>query len=152
MKTLYYDDFDVGDRFPTYGRTITEGEIAAFCSFVGYHAPLFIDEEYARQTPFGGRIAPHSLIMSVSTGMTESLFRYNMVGLIAVERGRFLIPLRAGDTIRTDVVVIDKKPSRKADRGIVKFRDQVHNQRGELIFEIDKITLIKRVASTGEQA
>lgn len=150
MQARYFDDFTVGERIPTYTRTITEGEIALFCSFVGYHVPLFIDEEYARQTPYGGRIAPSSLIMSVSTGMTESLFRANMVGLIAVERGRFYLPLRAGDTIRTEVLVVDKKPSRKEDRGVVTFRDQVFNQRGELIFEIDKIALIKRVAAAGD--
>ena len=83
MKTRYFDDFVVGERIPTYSRTVTEGEIAQFCSFVGYHVPLFIDEEYAKKTIYGGRIAPSSLIMSISTGMTESLFRNNMGGLIA---------------------------------------------------------------------
>jgi len=149
MQTRYFEDFTVGERIPTYSRTITEGEIAQFCSFVGYHVPLFIDEEYARKTPYGGRIAPSSLIMSVSTGMTESLFRYNMVALVAVERGRFHRPLKPGDTIRTEVLVIDKKDSRQADRGIVTFRDQVFNQREEMIFEIDKIALIKRRPEPG---
>ena len=147
MQTRYFDDFVVGERIPTYSRTITEGEIAHFCSFVGYHVPLFIDEEYAKTTRYGGRIAPSSLIMSVSTGMTESLFRNNMVALIAVERGRFYVPLRAGDTIRTDVIVVDKKNSKQDDRGIVTFHDEVINQRDEKIFEIDKIALIQRARS-----
>ena len=144
MKTRYFDDFVVGERIPTYSRTVTEGEIAQFCSFVGYHVPLFIDEEYAKKTIYGGRIAPSSLIMSISTGMTESLFRNNMVGLIAVERGRFYVPLRAGDTIRTDVIIKDKNDSKYDDRGIVTFHDEVFNQRDEKIFEIDKIALIQR--------
>ena len=144
MKTRYFDDFVVGERIPTYRRTVTEGEIAQFCSFVGYHVPLFIDEEYAKKTIYGGRIAPSSLIMSISTGMTESLFRNNMVGLIAVERGRFYVPLRAGDTIRTDVIIKGKTDSKHGDRGIVTFHDEVFNQRDEKIFEIDKIALIQR--------
>ena len=144
MKTRYFDDFVVGERIPTYSRTVTEGEIAQFCSFVGYHVPLFIDEEYAKKTIYGGRIAPSSLIMSISTGMTESLFRNNMVGLIAVERGRFYVPLRARDTIRTDVIIKDKNDSKRDDRGIVTFHDEVFNQRDEKIFEIDKIALIQR--------
>ena len=82
--------------------------------------------------------------MAVSTGMTESIFRHNVLAIVAVERGRFHLPLRAGDTIRTEVLVVDKKESRRPDRGVVTFRDQVFNQRDELIFEIDKITLIKR--------
>ena len=144
MKTRYFDDFVVGERIPTYSRTVTEGEIAQFCSFVGYHVPLFIDEEYAKKSIYGGRIAPSSLIMSISTGMTESLFRNNMVGLIAVERGRFYVPLRARDTIRTDVIIKDKNDSKRDDRGIVTFHDEVFNQRDEKIFEIDKIALIQR--------
>ena len=144
MKTRYFDDFVVGERIPTYSRTVTEGEIAQFCSFVGYHVPLFIDEEYAKKTIYGGRIAPSSLIMSISTGMTESLFRNNMGGLIAVERGRFYVPLRARDTIRTDVIIKDKNDSKRDDRGIVTFHDEVFNQRDEKIFEIDKIGLIQR--------
>ena len=144
MKTRYYDDFVDGECNPTYSRSVTEGEIAQFCSFVGYHVPLFIDEEYAKKPLYGGRIAPSSLIMSISTGMTESLFRNNMVGLIAVERGRFYVPLRAGDTIRTDVIIKDKNDSKHDDRGIVTFHDEVFNQRDEKIFEIDKIALIQR--------
>ena len=114
--------------------------------------PLFIDEEFAKTTRYGGRIAPSSLIMSVSTGMTEKLFHNNMVALVAVERGRFYLPLRAGDTIRTEVVIVDKKRSTQDDRGIVTFRDQVFNQRDEMIFEIDKIALIQRIAPDGPRS
>ncbi|HET6607532.1 MAG TPA: MaoC family dehydratase [Rhodopila sp.] len=140
----YWEDFEVGSRHPTYGRTITEGDLSLFCAFVGYHVPLFIDEEYARKTQYGGRILPSALIMSVSTGMTESLFRYTMIGLLAVERGRFLAPVRPGDTVRTEVEVISRKPTKDPTRGIVTFRDHLLNQRNEIVYEIDKIVLLQR--------
>ena len=106
---LYFEDFEVGGQFPTYGRTITEGDLSLFCSFAGYHVPLFIDEEYAKQTPFGGRIVPSAMIMTISTGMTESLFRTTMIALLALERGRFLHPVKPGDTITTKVEVLDNE-------------------------------------------
>ena len=143
----YWEEFEVGARHPTYGRTITEGDMSLFCALVGYHVPLFIDEEYAKTTPYGGRIAPSALIMSISTGMTEGLFRNTMIGLLGVERGRFLAPVRPGDTVRTEVEVVSKKPSRDASRGIVVFRDHLLNQRDELVFEIDKIVLLQRRAA-----
>ena len=142
--SLYFEDFEVGRRFPTYGRTITEGDLSLFCSFAGYHVPLFIDEEYAKQTPFGGRIVPSAMIMAISTGMTESLFRTTIIALLALERGRFLHPVKPGDTITTEVEVLDKRETSKPDRGIVIFRDHLLNQRGETVFQIDKTTLIKR--------
>lgn len=140
----YYEEFEVGARYPTYGRTVTEGDLSLFCAFVGYHVPLFIDEEYARRTPYGGRIAPSAFTMSISTGMTESLFRTTIVALLSVDRGRFLAPVRAGDTLRTEVEVLSKRETSDPTRGIVVFRDHVLNQRGETVLEIDKTTLIQR--------
>ena len=140
----YWEEFEVGARYPTYGRTITEGDLSLFCAFVGYHVPLFIDEEFAKTTPFGGRIVPSALTMAVSTGMTESLFRTTIIALLAVDRGRFLMPVRPGDTITTEAEVVEKRETSDPTRGIVVFRDHVLNQRRETVFQIDKTTLIKR--------
>ena len=140
----YFEEFEVGARYPTYTRTITEGDLSLFCAFVGYHVPLFIDEEYAKRTPYGGRIVPSALTMSISTGMTESLFRTTVIGLLGVDRGRFLAPVRPGDTIRTEVEVLSKKETSHPERGIVVFRDHVLNQRDETVFQLDKTVLIQR--------
>ena len=110
--------------------------------------PLFIDEEYAKQTRYGGRIVPSSMIMSISTGMTESLFRTTMDGLLAVDRGRFLAPVRPGDTVRTEVEVLEKKPTSNPKRGVVVFRDHLLNQRNETAYQIDKTVLILRQGAT----
>lgn len=142
--SYYFEDFEVGARYTTYGRTVTEGDHSLFCALVGYHVPLFIDEEYAKATPYGGRICPSALVMSFSTAMTEALFRANVVALLAVDRGRFLAPVRPGDTIRTEVEVIETRPSSDVSRGVVVFRDHVLNQRDETVFQIDKTVLLKR--------
>lgn len=144
----YFEDFTIGDRYPTYARTITEGDVSFFCAFVGYHVPLFIDEEYAKRTPYGGRIVPSALIMSISTGMTESLFRTTVIGLLGVDHGRFLGPVRPGDTLHTEVEVLAKKDTSKPTQGIVVFRDHVINQHGQTVFEIDKTVLIQRRGTT----
>jgi 3-hydroxybutyryl-CoA dehydratase len=140
----YWEDFEVGKRYPTTSRTITEEDHLAFCKLVGYEVPLFLDEAYAKTTPYGGRICPSHLTMSFSTAMTGRLFADTVLGLLAVERGKFLKPVRPGDTIRTEVEVIEKKPTSQPDRGIVVFRDHVINQNGETVFQMDKITLLKR--------
>ena len=140
----YWEAFEVGQRYPTMSRTITEEDHLQFCKLVGYEVPLFLDEAYAKTTPYGGRICPSHLTMSFSTAMTGRLFADTILGLIAVERGKFLKPVRPGDTIRTEVEVVDKKVSSDVRRGIVVFRDHVINQRDETVFQMDKITLVKR--------
>ena len=140
----YFEDYEIGARYPTFGRTITEGDHSLFCALVGYHVPLFIDEEAAKRTEYGGRICPSHLIMSFSTGQTETLFRGTVLGLLGLDNGRFLAPVRPGDTIRTEVEVLEKRPTSKPDRGIVVLRDHVLNQRDEEVFRMDKTALIKR--------
>jgi acyl dehydratase len=86
--------------------------------------------------------------MAISTGMTESLFRTTMEGLLAVDRGRFLEPVRPGDTVRTEVEVLEKKPTSNPKRGVVVFRDHLLNQRNETVYQIDKTVLILRQSTT----
>ncbi|GAA4339889.1 MaoC/PaaZ C-terminal domain-containing protein [Pigmentiphaga soli] len=142
--TRYYEDYEAGDRFPMGERLITEADHAQFCELVGYRVPLFVDEAYARTTPFGGRICPSALVMSFSTAMTEGLFHGSVIAMLATDNGRFSAPLRPGDTMRTEVEVVAKRTSSKPGRGIVVFRDVVSNQRGEIVFQIDKTLLIKQ--------
>jgi acyl dehydratase len=144
MTGLYWEDFEPGLRFDTYGRTITEGDLSFFCAFVGYHVPLFIDEHAARKTRYGGRIVPSGMIMAISTAMTESLYRDTMLGQLSIENGRFLAPVRPGDTIRTEVEVVSRRESKDLSRGIVTFRDHVTNQDGVEVFLVDKVTLVAR--------
>jgi 3-hydroxybutyryl-CoA dehydratase len=143
-STKYWEDFEIGQRYPTTSRLITEEDHLQFCKLVGYDVPLFLDEDYAKTTSYGGRICPSHLTMSFSTAMTGRLFSDSILALVAVERGKFFGPVRPGDTIRTEVEVVGKKPSSDSRRGIVVFRDHVINQRNETVFEMDKITLLKR--------
>ena len=43
----WFDDFEVGARFPTRTRTITDADHEAFCRLVGYEVPLFHNTEPA---------------------------------------------------------------------------------------------------------
>jgi acyl dehydratase len=140
----FWEEFEVGKRYPTASRLITEAEHEQFCRLVGYDVPLFMDEAYARNTAYGGRICPSALVMSFSTAMTGRLFRDTVVAQLSIENGRFLKPVRPGDTIRTEVEVLEKKPTSDVSRGFVLFRDHVYNQHGDEVFRADKATLIRR--------
>jgi 3-hydroxybutyryl-CoA dehydratase len=140
----YWEDFELGKTYPTTTRKITEQDHAEFCRVVGYDVPIFVDEDYAKSTALGGRICPSHLIMSFATAMTGRLFSGTVIGLVGLERGRFVAMVRPGDSIRTEVEVLEKRPTSNPDRGIVRFRDHVLNARDELVMEVDKIVLLKR--------
>ncbi|MBK19309.1 MAG: dehydratase [Rhodospirillaceae bacterium] len=139
----FWEDFAVGDRYPTSTRTITEDDLDRFCELVGYDVPLFLDDDQPENKTFKGRICPSHLIMSVATAMTGRLFSESLIGLLGLENGKFLAPVYPGDSLSTEVEVLEKRPTSKPERGIVVFRDHVLNQNGVEVFQVDKITLIR---------
>jgi len=140
----YFDDFEVGARYPTRVRTITDADHEAFCRLVGYEVPLFLDSAYARSRGLQERICPSHLVMSFSTAMTGDLFADSVVALVAIENARFLAMVRPGDSLRTEVEVLEKRDTSDPHRGIVVFRDHVYNQDGTEVFHNDKVTLLRR--------
>lgn len=142
--TRFFEDFEVGARYPTRSRTITDADHEAFCRLVGYEVPLFLDDSFAQARGLPGRICPSHLVMSFSTAMTGDLFSESVIALVGIENAKFLKNVRPGDTIRTEVEVISKRETSKPDRGLVVFRDHVYNQRDEVVFQNDKHALVKR--------
>jgi acyl dehydratase len=140
----FFEDFEVGARYPTRTRTITDADHEAFCRLVGYDVPLFLDNEFAKGLGLPGRICPSHLIMSFSTAMTGDLFTDTIIAMVAIDHARFLAPVHPGDTIRTEVEVLDKRTTSREDRGIVVFRDHVYNQHDHEVFCNDKTVLVRR--------
>ena len=139
----YWEDFEVGTRYSTSTRTISNSDLDKFCQLVGYDVPLFVQETADSHNEFEGRICPSHLIMSVATAMTGSLFSAALIALLGLENGRFLAPVYPGDSLSTEVEVVKKRLSSKPGRGIVVFRDHVFNQNKEKVFQVDKVTLLK---------
>ena len=142
----YFEDFKVGEVFRTPGKTMTEGAIAMMVGLGGFTVPLFNDEEYARQTPFGSRIAPGRLTLFVMGGLEEQIGIYDetVIALVGLDKVRFKAPLRAGDTIHVAFEVIDLKETSKPDRGIMVHQSKCLNQRGEVLIECEATHLMRR--------
>ena len=142
--TGWFEDFEVGARLPTRTRTITDADHETFCKLVGYDVPLFLDDAYARSRGLRARLCPSHLIMSFSTAMTGDLFTETVIAMVALDNARFLAAVHPGDTIRTEVEVLEKRETSKPDRGLIVFRDHVYNQDGQEVFTNDKTVLLKR--------
>ncbi len=141
---LFVEEFEVGSTVTSRGRTIGEGDITLFAGLVGDFNPLHVDEEFCRDTPYGGRIAHGPLTMSVAIGLMSQL---NMIdgtalGLLEVS-WTFSGPVRIGDTVRARVTPILARPTRDATRGIVKLGFDVLNQRDDVV-QSGSITLMMK--------
>ena len=140
-----FDEFELGKVYTTVSRTITEADVVAFAGLAGDFNPLHTDEEYARATPLGSRVAHGPLVLSIATGQANQLgiFEGTTIALLSMTT-RFVGPVRLGDTIHTELTVTEKKESKKPDRGIATFAVAVVNQKGEKVIEGDWVVMLTR--------
>jgi acyl dehydratase len=146
----YWDELKVGDRFKSWGRTITDADIVNFVNATGMLEVLFTDAEFrAKSSAIPGRVAPAALIYSVAEGMLfVTLIQGTGLAFLNAEidvKG----PVVAGDTVHVEVEVTDVRPTRKNDgRGLVRTRNEVINQRGEVVLVYTPLRLVKGMGET----
>lgn len=148
VKGRYWEEFEVGEEFNSAARTITETDIVNFAGFTGDWHPMHTDDEFARTTQYGARVA-HGMIgpvVSVGLGVREGLMDETVIAFLGME-WEFKLPIYIGDTIRQRRVVDFKRESRKPDRGIIRFRLEILNQRDEVVQQGTRTLLLKRTPS-----
>lgn len=142
---LFFEDFSVGQRFATPGKTVTEAEIIQFAMTYDPQ-PFHIDREAARDSAFGGLIA--SGFQTFATAfrlfhMTGTIGEASL-GSPGCDELRWHAPVRADDTLTVTAEVVEVRGSRsKPDRGIVRIRHQMHDQHGRLVLSYIGIHLIR---------
>lgn len=141
----YFEDIEVGSKFVTKGRTITEADIVNFAALTWDTYPLHTDVEYAKDTIFGERIAHGMLVLSYASGLGMSSGNNGkVVAFYGMERLRFTGPTKIGDTIRLETEVIDKE-DKGSKGGLVTARFVVKNQRNETVIDaVTKALVAKR--------
>jgi 3-hydroxybutyryl-CoA dehydratase len=140
-----FADFTPGTAVRTRARTVTEADIAAFAGLSWDFHPLHTDEEYARGTAFGTRIAHGPLVYAMSIGiMPIDFFGDAIVAFLGVEELRHRLPVFAGDTIDVSATVSAATPTSKGDSGVVKIRYVTANQREEVVMEMTVTFLMRR--------
>jgi 3-hydroxybutyryl-CoA dehydratase len=97
------EDLEVG-MSASYAKTITEADIVLFAGVSGDNNAIHTNEEYARSTQFGGRIAHGFLSASVISAAVAN--RLPGPGTVYLSQAiRFRAPVRPGDTVRATVTV-----------------------------------------------
>lgn len=129
-KGLYFDEFEIGQRFKTVSRTITESDIVTFAGLSGDYTQLHTDEEFAKNTPYGHRIAHGLLGMAIASGLTvrSGVIEGTAIAFREVNNWKFSNPIFIGDTIYVDLEVIDKKALPRLGGGSVLIQMTVKNQ------------------------
>jgi 3-hydroxybutyryl-CoA dehydratase len=117
-----YDELEIG-MSDSFTKTITETDVYLFAGISGDFNPMHMNEDFAKTTPFGTRIAhgalPQCLIANV-LGM-----KLPGLGTIALEiTTRFKAPTYFGDTITATAEIVEKIEKKKWVRMALTWTNQ----------------------------
>lgn len=107
---LDVEDIEVGMQ-ASFAKTISEADIVLFAAASGDNNAIHINDEFARSTAFGGRIA-HGML---SASVISAAIANKLPGPGTVYMGqnlRFVAPVRPGDTVQATIKVAQVRPDK----------------------------------------
>jgi len=154
LPNIFFDDLEVGMRFESAGRTVTEADIVSFAGLSGDYNQLHIDHEFAAKTVHGERIAHGMLVLAIVSGLSTRValmlgVSEQIIGLLNLEC-KFKATTKIGDTLRVILTVEELRLSSKGDSGVMVLSRNAMNQRGDVVMESIWKLLIK-TRSAGAQ-
>jgi 3-hydroxybutyryl-CoA dehydratase len=131
---LYYEEYEIGQKMVTRGRTITEADIVQFAGLTGDYNPMHTDAEFMKNSVFGQRIAHGMLTLSYAVGQVYQLgfMEQRVIAFRGLEM-KFSLPVFIGDTLHTEVTVREKKDALRMGGGLVTVDVKIINQHGKTV-------------------
>ena len=131
--------FNVGDT-AEITKTITEADVQAFAEVTGDHNPIHLDDEFAKRTRFGRRIA-HGML---TASLISSVLANKLPGDGSVYLGQslqFVAPVFPGDEVTARVTVKEIRE----DKPILKLETTCVNQHGDTVIRGEATVLVHRL-------
>jgi len=131
---MWFEEFEVGQKIITSGRTITESDLVSFAGLSGDYNQIHTDSEFASSTPFGKRVAHGLLGLSIVSGlaMRTGVLEGTVIAFREINNWKFTSPVFIGDTIHAELNIIETKPIPRLRGGSLLIDIVVKNQRDEV--------------------
>ncbi len=153
QRGLWFEEFDpevVYRHSP--GRTFGEGDNTLFSALTMNPQALHVDADWSSGQPFGERLINSMMTLATLVGLSvEQLTQGTIVANLGFEEVRFPAPMFAGDTLRAETVVLDKRLSRsRPGEGVVTLQHTGRNQHGR-VTAVATRTVLVRCRPTAEE-
>jgi len=144
LTRVYYEDLNIGDEHVSTGRTVTETDVISFAGLSGDFNNMHIDEEFAKKTVFGTRVAHGLCVLSIASGLWFTMPRLATIAFMGLQDWRFSEVVKFGDTIRITRKLAEKKEHKRPNMGFLTFEVNVHNQNEEIVQKGKWVILVQR--------
>jgi len=135
MPGLYFEEFVVGQKITSVGRTVTEGDIMSFAGLTGDYNQIHTDAAFAAGTQFGQRIAHGLLGLSIGVGllMRTGVLEGTVLAFREIVEWKFIKPVFIGDTIHVEMECKELKAMPRIGGGQAWVALEVKNQKDETL-------------------
>lgn len=147
MPGLWFEELVQGKVIDAeWTRTVTDADNVLFCGMTMNTQALHLDAEFAKGTEFGRPLVNSLFTLGLMIGMSvHNTTQGTTIANLGMNDVRFPAPVFAGDTIRTRTTVIAARESKsRPDAGIVTFRHESFNQKGELVATCERGALMRK--------
>jgi acyl dehydratase len=149
-KTWAFEDFTEGTSIDLGAKDVTAAEIVEFASEFDPQ-PMHLDEAAGKASILGGLSASgwHTCAIFMRLLCDAFLLDSTSQGAPGVDRIKWKKPVLAGDRLSGRSTVLSTRESKsRPSIGLVSFRSELFNQRGELVFELENtVMFLKRGAA-----
>jgi acyl dehydratase len=145
-QDLYFEDFAPGQTFVTASRSVDEAEVLAFGQRYA-NLPYHTNPAAARETIYGGLIAPGYLTAAITFGLFADLgvLRTGGMGSPGVDKLRWQKPVRAGDSLHVVATVAELSPASNAGgKDAIRMSYETVNQAGDTVMTLTSLHFVKR--------
>jgi len=145
-KGRAYQDFAPGRVFEHHwGRTLGEGDNALFATVALRFTPLYFNVEYARGHGHPGVVIDPLLVLCTVVGLSVEDLSEAGGPFLGIDDVVFHRPVYAGDTLTARSTVVGMRESEKRPRfGIVTWRTEGENQKGETVVSYERTNLVAK--------
>lgn len=146
MAGRFYDQWQIGDRIEhDLRRTVTETDNVLFSTMTHNTQPLHLDAEAAKESEFGQILVNGTFTFSLMIGVTVTDTTHGtLVANLGYDKLVMPSPVFIGDTLRASSEVMELRPSKsRPGQGIVTWKHQMHNQRGQVVCECLRSALLR---------
>lgn len=135
-----YNQTAVGETFET-ALTVTETHLVLGSGMFGDFNPLHVNEEFAKQSRFGGRILHGPFTSALVAASVGNYFHSTAIAYLE-HACRFVAPARIGDTLTTRWTIIERIDKPKQNGGIAVLSGACMNQHGTVVVEANGKILV----------
>jgi itaconyl-CoA hydratase len=141
-----FEDFHEGEVFEHHwGRTLNAGDNSIFTTVTMSHCPLYFNAEYARANGHADVVINPMLIACTVVGISVEDLSEAGGPFLGINGMEFHRPMYPGDTISARSTVLSKRESQsRGNFGIVTWRTEGRNQRGELVISYERTNLVAK--------